>query len=241
MLVVSKWPAQTDDWSVVAFVAEDSWFKTRRWTYCVLDEGHRIKNSETNLSHRVQGIGAMYRLSRSSHPWSIDCNLTKFSSVLTGTPVQNNLVELWGLLHWLYPNVFTSASERLFKDSFDLSRGVYSLPFLKAAQDLLATIMLRRTKATVEMSVPPREELTVFIPMTEAQRFWTYRLLTRMDTLELEEIFTAKVQNTPENQGRMEVMSHLAHQIKQSQSGHNSRTHFTGFVYSIWLTNIYRI
>lgn len=207
---------------LAAFVAEDGWFKNRRWTYCVLDEGHRIKNSETNLSNRVQGIGARYRLSRFPYTSVIRCILT-FSAVLTGTPVQNNLVELWSLLHWLYPTVFTPTSERLFKDSFDLSRGVYSLPFLKAAQDLLATIMLRRTKATVEMSVPPREELTLFIPMTEAQRFWTYRLLTRMDTLDLEQIFTVKVQNTPENQGRMEVMSHLAHQIKQGASNQNTR------------------
>lgn len=147
-----------------------------------------------------------------------------YFSVLTGTPVQNNLVELWGLLHWLYPSVFTQTSERLFKDSFDLSRGKYSLQFLKAAQELLSTIMLRRTKATVEMSVPPREELTVFIPMTEAQRFWTYRLLTRMDTLDLEQIFTMKVQDIPENQGRIEVMSHLANEMKQSQSGQNNRT-----------------
>lgn len=104
---------------------------------------------------------------------------------------------------------------------------MYSLPFLKAAQDLLSTIMIRRTKANVEMSVPPREELTVFIPMTEAQRFWTYRLLTRMDTLDLEQIFTSNIQDTPENQGRKEVMSHLAHQIKQSKSGEKSREHAT--------------
>lgn len=48
----------------LAFVCEDGWFKSRRWTYCVLDEGHKIKNSETNLAHRVQGIGALYRLSK---------------------------------------------------------------------------------------------------------------------------------------------------------------------------------
>jgi SWI/SNF-related matrix-associated actin-dependent regulator of chromatin subfamily A member 5 len=166
------------------------------------------------------------------------CSLTRIRSVLTGTPVQNNLVELWSLLHWLYPNVFTSASERLFKDSFDLSRGMYSLPFLKAAQDLLATIMLRRTKATVEMSVPPREELTVFIPMTEAQRFWTYRLLTRMDTLDLEQIFTTKVQDTPENQGRIEVMSHVANQIKRSQGGHDSRACSYCYYFHITPSNV---
>lgn len=101
------------------------------------------------------------------------------------------------------------------------------MPFLKAAQDLLATIMLRRTKATVEISVPPREELTIFIPMTEAQRFWTYRLLTRMDTLDLEQIFTSKIQDTPDNEGRREVMSHLADQIEQGKTGQAHRACFT--------------
>lgn len=120
--------------------------------------------------------------------------------VLTGTPIQNNLVELWGILHWLYSSVFTAASEQPFKDSFDLNRGVYSLPFLNAAQKLLSKIMLRRTKATVEMSVPPREELTVFVPMTEAQRFWTYRLLTRMERMDLEEIFDVKLEHSHQDE-----------------------------------------
>lgn len=111
---------------------------------------------------------------------------------MTGTPVQNNLLELWGLLHWLYPSVFTGASERLFKDSFDLSRGSYTIPFLNASKKLVSTIMLRRTKAVVAVDdVPPREELTVFIPLTETQRFWTYRLLTKMDTPDLHKIFAS--------------------------------------------------
>ncbi len=44
------------------YVAEDSWFKMRRWTYCVLDEGHKIKNTDTNVAHKLQGLGSMYRL-----------------------------------------------------------------------------------------------------------------------------------------------------------------------------------
>lgn len=202
----------------------------------MLDEGHRIKNAETNLAHRLQGVGAQFRLSTSPFPsflplfFVIHIIYCVFSNttflVLTGTPVQNNLVELWGLLHWLYPTIFTPASERLFKDSFDLSRGLYSLPFLKSAQDLLSTIMLRRTKANVEMSVPTREELTVFIPMTEAQRFWTYRLLTRMDTLDLEQIFSKEVQDKPGDEGRKEVMSHLATQLNKSKGGQVDRKWF---------------
>ena len=47
-----------------AYVCEDTWFKSRRWFYCVLDEGHRIKNSDTNLFSKVRGIGSLYRLSK---------------------------------------------------------------------------------------------------------------------------------------------------------------------------------
>ncbi|KAI0032183.1 P-loop containing nucleoside triphosphate hydrolase protein, partial [Vararia minispora EC-137] len=154
-----------------AYRADHSWFKTRRWTYLVLDEGHKIKNAGTNISGTLQGLGSLYRL------------------ILTGTPIHNNLSELWALFHFLYPAVFTPATQRLFADSFDLSRGSYSADFTASAKKLLDLIMLRRTKATVELSVPAREEMTVFVPMSEAQRFWTYRLLTRMDTLTLDEIF----------------------------------------------------
>jgi SWI/SNF-related matrix-associated actin-dependent regulator of chromatin subfamily A member 5 len=145
------------------------------------------------------------------------------SAVLTGTPVHNDLGELWSILHWLYPTVFGPSTQQLFKDSFDLSRGSYSLPFLKAAQNLLATIMIRRTKAVVEMSVPAKEELTVFIPLTEAQRFWTYRLLTRMDTLDLKQIFTAKLDSDNEfDEGRRQVQEQLHVQLSQSRTGEQS-------------------
>ena len=45
-----------------SYVAEDSWFKTRRWTYVVLDEGHKIKNADTIVAHKLHGIGSLYRL-----------------------------------------------------------------------------------------------------------------------------------------------------------------------------------
>lgn len=133
-------------------------------------------------------------------------------TVLTGTPIQNNLVELWGLLHWLYPKIFTAATERLFKDSWDLSRGSYSTSFLNAANKLLTTVMLRRTKSVVECSVPPKEELTVFLPMTEAQRFWTLGLLTRLDVEELEKIFQTEVKGEDDSQ---ELIANMKQGAKQ--------------------------
>ena len=76
--------------------------------------------------------------------------------------------------------------------------------------------MLRRTKASVETTVPPREELTVFIPLTEAQRFWTYRLLTRMDTMDLKTIFTSKIEADGDDvidHGRRQVQEILREQM----------------------------
>jgi SNF2 family DNA or RNA helicase len=119
------------------------------------------------------------------------------AAVLTGTPVHNNLLELWSLLHWLHPMLFTPASERAFKDAFDLTRGAYSLPFLNSAKALLEVMMLRRTKSSVTLDVPPREEMTVFVPLSDAQRFWTYRLLTRMDGADLAGVFTASEDQEP--------------------------------------------
>lgn len=127
------------------FVAETHWFKTHSWGLVVLDEGHRIKNHETQAALALRSIRGRMRL------------------ILTGTPLQNSLVELWALLHWLYPAVFPDKTFTLFRDAFNLSAGMYDSTFLDKAQKLLGdVVMLRRTKEGVsnELSVPPREELT---------------------------------------------------------------------------------
>lgn len=147
---------------------------------------------------------------------SIPCLCSFFLSVLTGTPVQNNLVELWGLLHWLYPKIFTLPSERLFSDSFDLSHGSYSTNILTAANKLLGIIVLRRTKAVVDCTVPPKEELTVFMPMTEAQRFWTLGLLTRLEVSELEKIFDSEVKKEEGSSPYIAQMKQTARQGRKS-------------------------
>lgn len=144
--------------------------------------------------------------------------------------MQNNLVELWGLLHWLFPSVFTLATQSLFKDSFNIERGSYAIPFLNAAKKLVSTVMLRRTKATVAGDdVPPREELTVFIPLTEAQRFWTYRLLTRMDTPDLKKIFnegaSIKLEDATAGQVKREVLSHVENQTETGRAEGTRTSH----------------
>ncbi|KAF8577385.1 hypothetical protein K439DRAFT_1418275 [Ramaria rubella] len=187
-----------------AYVSEDAWCKSRRWMYCVLDEGHRIKDSSTNLSHKLQGLGSLYRL------------------ILTGTPVQNNLLELWSLLHWLYPSLFTQATQHGFQEAFDLSLGSYNPPFLNAVHDLLMLIMLRRTKQAVELSVPPLDEMVVFLPLTETQRFWYLRLLKRLDAASLDELFTTKIEG--DDDGRKQAQALVVKALTQS-AGPKTKTY----------------
>ncbi|KAK6441482.1 hypothetical protein LTR95_002284 [Oleoguttula sp. CCFEE 5521] len=156
------------------FASEQNWFKRAFvWRYVVLDEGHKIKNEKSDISSSLQSLSAEHRL------------------LLTGTPLQNNLQELWALLHWLYPEVFTDDTAVSFKKAFDLTKGTASTSFMDNARQLLELIMLRRmkTSAGVNLNLPPKEDILLFVPLTPMQRFWYQRLLTKADNGLLEEVF----------------------------------------------------
>ena len=156
------------------FVAESGWFKRAFvWRYCILDEGHKIKNSQSDVSRSLQSLRAEFRL------------------LLTGTPLQNNLHEAWALLHWLYPEVFTEDTGDNFKQAFDLTKGRVSTSFMDDARHLLELVMLRRLKSSpgVDLGLPPKEEILLFVPLTPMQRFWYQRFLTRVDTNMLDTLF----------------------------------------------------
>jgi SWI/SNF-related matrix-associated actin-dependent regulator of chromatin subfamily A member 5 len=156
------------------FLAEQSWFKhSFAWRYVVLDEGHKIKSSVTQISTALKSISTEYRL------------------ILTGTPLQNNLVEMWALLTWLYPTVFDDKTETLFRESFDLSKGKANKQTMTDARRLLELIMLRRMKdsPSVNLGLPPKEEILLYVPLTPLQKFWYTRLLTRIDDGMLDELF----------------------------------------------------
>lgn len=68
------------------------------WLYCVLDEGHIIKNAKTKLSAAIKQLKAQHRL------------------LLSGTPIQNNVLELWSLFDFLMPGFL--GTERIFNERF---------------------------------------------------------------------------------------------------------------------------
>ena len=79
-------------------IQDQAAFRRKRWKYLVLDEAHHIKNFRSQRWQTLLNFNAKRRL------------------LLTGTPLQNNLMELWSLLHFLMPHIFESHKE--FKDWF---------------------------------------------------------------------------------------------------------------------------
>lgn len=131
-----------------------------RFNYLILDEGHKVKGYETQISQAVRKI----------HKGS--------TLLLTGTPLQNNLVELWSLLNLLYPEIFTTSEP--FHKHFDLNENVVDKNFLAKTQKMLELFMLRRLKTEVEKLIPEKLETKVYCPLSKTQIFW-YKALLKKD------------------------------------------------------------
>jgi len=71
-----------------------------KWEYIIVDEAHKLKNEDSQISKRLRQLDSRYRL------------------LLTGTPLQNNLHELWSLLNFLLPEIFSSSDD--FDEWFNL-------------------------------------------------------------------------------------------------------------------------
>ncbi len=141
-------------------VKERTAFKKIKWKYLCIDEAHRIKNENSILSQVVRELHTMNRM------------------LITGTPLQNNLHELWALLNFLLPELFGDAeqfdswfSESALKSDRD---GV-----VKRLHSILRPFLLRRLKVEVETDLPPKTETKLFIGMTEMQKYWYQTVISK--------------------------------------------------------------
>ena len=110
------------------------------WRFLIIDEAHRIKNERAQLSKTVRLLKTENRL------------------LVTGTPLQNNLHELWALLNFLLPDVFASAER--FDELFNLQSSDRDKTQMLVEQlhRLLRPFMIRRLKADVEKDLPRKRK-----------------------------------------------------------------------------------
>lgn len=126
------------------------------WRYIVIDEAHRIKNEKSALSREVRRFESESRL------------------LITGTPLQNNLHELWALLNFLLPDVFSDAET--FDEWFDTGM---QEQVVKKLHSVLRPFLLRRLKADVEKSLLPKKEVKLYVGMSPLQREWYKKVLSK--------------------------------------------------------------
>eukprot|EP00802_Teleaulax_amphioxeia_P001899 Tamp_01901.p1 GENE.Tamp_01901~~Tamp_01901.p1 ORF type:complete len:1009 (+),score=374.13 Tamp_01901:206-3028(+) len=126
---------------------EKNHFKKFHWRYFVIDEAHRIKNENSQLSMVVRELKTHSRL------------------LLTGTPLQNNLHELWALLNFLLPDEFADSDK--FDEFFQSTEKAEEVT--SKLQKILRPFLLRRLKADVEKGLPPKQEINMYIPMSASQ------------------------------------------------------------------------
>lgn len=125
-----------------------------KWNHMIVDEGHRMKNSQSKLSSTLtQYYTSRYRL------------------ILTGTPLQNNLPELWALLNFVLPNIFKSVKsfDEWFNTPFANTGGQDRMELTEEEQLLvirrlhkvLRPFLLRRLKKDVEKDLPEKQERVI--------------------------------------------------------------------------------
>ena len=97
--------------------------------------------------------------------------------MLTGTPLQNNLHELWSLLNFLLPDVFNSADD--FDSWVDTNNCLGDQKLVERLHMVLCPFLLRRIKADVEKSLPPKKEVKIYVGLSKMQREWYTQILIK--------------------------------------------------------------
>eukprot|EP01133_Synstelium_polycarpum_P014775 gene14775-17464_t len=152
------------------------------WCYVIVDEGHRIKNKNSKLSVQLRMYHSKHRL------------------LLTGTPLQNDLTELWSLLNFLLPTIFNSAEtfEQWFNAPFaaTTNRGKKgpveiavneeeSLIIINRLHQVLRYFLLRRLKKDVESQLPEKKERIIKCSLS-AMQIVMYRYIVEHGVLPLD-------------------------------------------------------
>jgi DNA helicase INO80 len=153
-------------------VSDVAYFQKMRWQYMILDEAQAIKSSQSSRWKSLLGFHCRNRL------------------LLTGTPIQNNMQELWALLHFIMPSLFDSHdefSEWFSKDieSHATSNTKLNEDQLKRLHMILKPFMLRRVKKHVQKELGDKIEIDIFCDLTYRQRAYYSNLRNQISIMDL--------------------------------------------------------
>ncbi|CAH3997627.1 unnamed protein product [Pieris brassicae] len=140
------------------------YLQSRKWQYIILDEGHKIRNPETQVSKFVRKFDTPHKL------------------LITGSPMQNSLQELWSLFDFMRPGLLGTHSAFMEHFAVPITQGGYAnatemqeataLEIAKALKAIITPYMLRRTKAEVQehIHLPEKNEQVLFCALSHEQR-----------------------------------------------------------------------
>ncbi|ADM12452.1 SNF2 DNA/RNA helicase [Encephalitozoon intestinalis ATCC 50506] len=129
------------------------------WSYIIIDEAHRIKNEHSLLSKIVRIFSCDHRL------------------LITGTPLQNNVHELWALLNFIVPEIFNDAEKF---ENYVMSIEEEDGEAIKRIRNVLQLFFLRREKIDVEKGLIPKKIINLYSKLSPMQREW-YKMLLKRD------------------------------------------------------------
>ena len=153
-------------------VSDIAYFQKMKWQYMILDEAQAIKSSQSSRWKSLLSLSCRNRL------------------LLTGTPIQNSMQELWALLHFIMPTLFDSHDE--FSDWFskDIESHAQSNTGLDEQQlrrlhMILKPFMLRRIKKNVQSELGDKVEIDLFCDLTNRQKKYYQSLRSQISIMDL--------------------------------------------------------
>lgn len=176
------------------------------YNYCVLDEGHIIKNSASKLTKSVKRLQAEHRL------------------ILSGTPIQNNVLELWSLFDFLMPGFL--GTEKIFMEKFakpiaasrnsktsskEQEAGALALESLHRQ---VLPFMLRRLKEDVLSDLPPKIIQDYYCELSELQRKLYADFVKKQKTVVKDELGKDDAMDTGEENQKTHIFQALQYMRK---------------------------
>ncbi|XP_060081949.1 chromatin-remodeling ATPase INO80-like [Ylistrum balloti] len=180
-------------------IQDVKYFQRIKWQYMILDEAQALKSSSSVRWKILLGFNCRNRL------------------LLTGTPIQNSMAELWALLHFIMPTLFDSHDEFNEWFSKDIESHVEKQSGIDENQlsrlhMILKPFMLRRVKKDVENELSDKIEILVYCPLTLRQRM-LYRAIR--NKISIDDLLCSSSANSSQSQSTTSSLMNIVMQFRK--------------------------